>query len=195
LKENNDEQKATRKPRRLRESGLLATESRKEYLRLRKEFYDEIKPCCAIERQYVHSITILIWEILRYIRIKAELINCALLEALKNLLEQALSSQGLSYSEREKAIKDLGARWFVDDTEVAALLARLGLDEGAIEAEAYRLRAKEIEGLDLTITSKEKSREDALHFIGKLRKKLGDRPELYRAPRGKRAAHRGCKVS
>jgi hypothetical protein len=34
--------------------------------------------------------------------IKAELINCALLQALKNLLKQVLSSQGLSYCEREK---------------------------------------------------------------------------------------------
>lgn len=41
--------------------------------------------------------------------------------------------------------------------------------------EAYRLRAKEIEGLDQMITSKAKGREDALRFIGKLRKNLGDR--------------------
>ena len=55
------------------------------------------------------------------------------------------------------------------------LLARLGLNEVTIEAEAYRLRAKEIEGLDQMITSKAKSLEGTLRFIGKLRKNLGDR--------------------
>jgi hypothetical protein len=120
----------------------------------------------------------LAWEVLRLLRTKAGLINCALLEALKNLLKQVLSSQGLSYSQREKAIEDLGARWFVDDAakaEVAALLAKLGLDEASIEAEAYRLRAAEIESVDRLLTSKQQSLEKALRFIGKLRKKLGDR--------------------
>ena len=55
------------------------------------------------------------------------------------------------------------------------LLARLGLDEVTLEAEAYRMRQKEIESLDLMITSKAKSLEGALRFIGKLRKNLGDR--------------------
>src|SRR6516164_638311 len=126
-----------------KEPALLTTESRKEFLSFRKGFYDEIQPSHPTECHYVDSIVMLAWEVLRLLRTKAGLINGALLQALKNLLEQVLSSQGLSYSEREKAIKDLGARWFVEDAakaEVAALLARLGLDEGAIEAEAYRLR-------------------------------------------------------
>jgi hypothetical protein len=111
-------------------------------------FYDQIQPCDAIEHHFVDWIVMLAWEVQRLIRIKAELINGALLEALKNLLKQVLSSQGLGYSEREKAIADLGAHWFVDEAakaEVAALLAKLGLDEATIEAEAHRLRAAEIE--------------------------------------------------
>jgi hypothetical protein len=114
----------------------------------------------------------LAWEVLRLLRTKAGLINGALLQALKNLLEQVLSSQGLSYSEREQVIKDLGARWFVDDaakTEVAALLGKLGLDEASIEAEAHRLRVVEIESVDRLLTCKQQSLEKALRFIGKLR--------------------------
>ena len=86
--------------------------------------------------------------------------------------------------QRDKAAEDLARRWFVDDeakAEVAERLAQLGLDEGAVEAEAYRLRAKEILGLDLMIASKAKSRDDALRFIGKLRKNLGDRLRQTRA--------------
>ncbi|PWT90323.1 MAG: hypothetical protein C5B56_05605 [Proteobacteria bacterium] len=161
-----------------KEPVLLTTESRKEFVRFRKGFYDEIKPSQPTECHHVDWIVMLAWEVLRLRRTKAGLINCALPEALKNLLKQVLSSQRLSYSEREEAIEDLGARWFVDDAakaEVAALLAKLGLDEASIEAEAYRLRAAEIESVDRLLTSKQQSLEKALRFIGKLRKKLGDR--------------------
>jgi hypothetical protein len=154
---------------------LLTTESRKEFLRFRKGFYDEIQPSQPTECHYVDWIVMLAWEVLRLLRIKAGLINCALLEALKNLLEQVLPEE-LSYSQREKAIEDLGARWGVDDAakaEVAALLARFGLDEASIEAEAHRLRAAEIESVDRLLTAKQQSLEKALRFIGKLRKKLG----------------------
>jgi hypothetical protein len=170
---------ATRKARRSREPGLLTTESQEKFLRFRQAHYDEIQPSQPTECHYVDWIVMLAWEVQRFIRIKAELINCALLEALKNLLGEVLSSQGLSYSsEREELIKDLGARWFVDDAgkaEVAALLANLGLDETSIEAEAHRLRADEIESVDRLLTSKQQSLEKALRFIGKLRKTLGDR--------------------
>jgi hypothetical protein len=172
-------QASTRKARRSREPGLLTTESRKEFLRFRKAIYDEIQPSNAIERHFVDWIAMLAWEVLRFLRIKAELINCALLEALQNLLKQVISSDGFDYPyQRDKAAEDLAARWFVDDeakAEVAALLGELGLDESAIEAEAYRLRAAEIESVDRLITSKQRSLEDALRFIGKLRKNLGDR--------------------
>jgi len=170
---------APRKTRRLREPGLLATESRKQFLSLRKEFHDEIKPCCATERLYCDWVASLTWEIRRLPRIRDELINAAMFGALTNLLAQVLPADELGFSlKRDTRAEDLARRWFTNDKgkkEVAALLARLGLDEGAVEAEAYRLRAKEIEGLDLMITSKAKGREDALRFIGKLRKNLGDR--------------------
>ena len=45
----------------------------------------------------------------------------------------------------------------------------------SIEAEAYRLRAAEIESVDRLLTCKQQSLEKALRFICKLRKKLGDR--------------------
>jgi hypothetical protein len=74
-------QTVTRKARRSREPGLLTTESRKAFLRLR----DLIQPSNAIERHFVDWIAMLAWEVLRFLRIKAELLNCALLEALKIL--------------------------------------------------------------------------------------------------------------
>ena len=75
------QQTAIRTDRRLREPGLLAGESRKQYLRLRKELYDEIKPSGAIECGYVDWIASLTWEIQRWLRIKADLIDGAALLA------------------------------------------------------------------------------------------------------------------
>ena len=162
-----------------KEPALLTTESRKEFLSFRKGFYDEIQPSQPTECHYVDWIVMLAWEVLRLLRTKAGLINCALFEALKNLLEQALSSDEFEHPyQRDNAAEDLARRWFVDDVakaEVATLLARLGLDEASIEAEAYRLRAAEIESVDRLLTTKRQSLEKALRFIGKLRKKLGDR--------------------
>jgi len=172
-------QAATRKARRLREPGLLTTESQEEFLRFRQTFYDRIQPCDAIERHFVDWIVMLAWEVLRFIRIKAELINGTLLQALENLLKQALSSDEFEFSyQRDDAAEDLARRWFVDDAakaEVATVLGRFGLDEASIEAEAHRLRAAEIESVDRLLTCKQQSLEKALRFIGKLRKKLGDR--------------------
>jgi hypothetical protein len=172
-------QAATRKARRLREPGLLTTESQEEFLRFRQTFYDRIQPCDAIERHFVDWIVMLAWEVLRFIRIKAELINGTLLQALENLLKQALSSDEFEFSyQRDDAAEDLARRWFVDDAakaEVATVLGRFGLDEASIEAEAHRLRAAEIESVDRLLTCKQQSLEKALRFIGKLRKTLGDR--------------------
>jgi hypothetical protein len=163
----------------LRKPGLLTTESRDEFLRFRKAFYDEIQPSGPIETHYVDWIVTLAWEVRRYLRIKAELINGALFEALKNLLKQALSEDEFEFSyQRDKAAEKLATRWFVDDTakaKVVARLAKLGLDEASVEGEAHRLRAAEIESADRLLTSKQQSLERALRFVGKLRKNLGDR--------------------
>ena len=83
--------KASQSARRLRQPGLLVTKSREEFVRLSKEFHDEIEPSCTTERLYVNSVANLTWEILRLHRIKAELINGALFDALINLLKQVLS--------------------------------------------------------------------------------------------------------
>jgi hypothetical protein len=91
LKDSSDmTAKASRSARRLREPGLLATERREDFVRLRKEFRDEIEPSCTTERLYVDWVASLTWEIFRFHRIKAELINGALFDALTNLLEQVL---------------------------------------------------------------------------------------------------------
>jgi hypothetical protein len=170
---------ATRKAGRLQEPGLLTTESPDEFLRFRKDFYDEIQPSGPTECHYVDWIVMQAWEVLRYLRTKAGIINGALFEALKNLLERALSKDEFEFPyQRDNAAEDLARRWFVDDAakaEVATALANLGQDQASVEGEAHRLRASEIESADRLLTSKQQSLEKALRFVGKLRKNLGDR--------------------
>ena len=60
---------------------LLITESADEFDALRDAFEREIKPRGIIEQMYVHDICSIVWEILRYRRGKAAIINAAFRDA------------------------------------------------------------------------------------------------------------------
>jgi hypothetical protein len=67
-----------------------------------------------------------------------------------------------SCPDRQHAAKDLARRWFEDGearAEVTKLLRRLQLDETAIEAEAFRLRAEDLECLDRSLALEMARRE------------------------------------
>jgi hypothetical protein len=77
---------------------------------------------------------------MRYDRVASVLINVGFPEALRNLLAQI----GVEPDEAS----DLSSRWFTDNdakAEVAEHLARNGLDEHAIEAEAIRACGAQLE--------------------------------------------------
>jgi hypothetical protein len=136
-----------------------------------------MQPRGPIEEYYVDVAVALIWEISRLRRIKCEILNSAFFEALQKLLQQVMT--GFQYDhQRKHAAEDLARRWFADQdvkAEVARLLDQHGLDETTVEAEAFRLRAESIHGVDLLLGAKESALERALRFLGKLRKNLGDR--------------------
>jgi hypothetical protein len=69
---------------------LLITESAEEFDALRDAFEREIKPQGIIDQMYVHDICSIVWEILRFRRCKAVIINTAFRSALGNLLVQLL---------------------------------------------------------------------------------------------------------
>jgi hypothetical protein len=156
---------------------LLTTESRDEFAQLRKAVHEDMQPSGPIEEYYVDVAVALIWEISRLRRIKCEILNSAFFEALQKLLQQVMT--GFQYDhQRKHAAEDLARRWFADQdvkVEVARLLGQHGLDETTVEAEAFRLRAESIHGVDLLLSAKEIALERALRFLGKLRKNLGDR--------------------
>jgi hypothetical protein len=170
-------QTATPKARRSRAPCVLITESPDEFARFRKAVFADLQPSGPIEHHYVDAIVALMCEILRWRRIKCQILNSAFFEALQNLLQQAMQGFECSY-ERDQEAEDLARRWFTDQdvkAEVAALLDQHGLDETTVEAEAFRLRAENIHDADLLLSAKEIALERALRFLGKLRKNLGER--------------------
>jgi hypothetical protein len=151
---------------------LLVTESTVEFDKLRDELLQDIQPQNAIERRYAEDVAYLTWEVRRYRAAKAGIINAALLEALRGILNQVVPQT------RRLMVGNLARGWFDDKkakAEVMTLLQTYGLDESAIAAEAFRLRAKDIESCNRMEAFAEARREKALRFIGKVWKKLAAR--------------------
>ena len=152
---------------------FLVTESAAEFEKLRDELLQDIQPQGAIERRYAEDVAYLTWEVRRYRAAKAGIINAALVAALCGILNQVLPPM------RPLTMAgDLARGWFDDKeakAEVMTLLQTYGLDESAIAAEAFRLRAEDIERCNRMEAVAEARREKGLRVIGKVRKKLAAR--------------------
>jgi hypothetical protein len=146
---------------------LTITESADDYDSLAKSFEQEIKPRGFIEQLYVAEISAIVWETLRLRRSKMATINAAFRGALNNLLVQFLKNPDEMAPPYREA-KVLAFEWFTDPNakqQVAEILKRFHLDETAIEAEAIRSVATDLELLDRMLTSLEARRNRALRSI------------------------------
>jgi hypothetical protein len=162
---------------------VLITESAEKFLRLHDALKDEFKPHGTVEKFMVDEIAALMWEIRRYRRAKTAILNSAYRSALENLLrrcrEPGLSAFGIDDKE------ELAHQWFGNDQNakqaVLQKLAYFGLDERAIEAEAIRIRAAELEKFDRLLASREWRLDKALRtfaeFRGGLRRQLRETAE------------------
>src|SRR5262249_50004039 len=152
---------------------LLITESAEEFDALRDAFEREIKPRGIIEQMYVHDISSIVWEILRFRRCKAVIINSAFRSALEDLLQQLRDpGQSLYDGQLKEQAQTLAHAWFTDKeakNEVSETLSRFGLDESAIEAEAIRRSSSALEVLDRMLTSLESRRNKALGCVAEYR--------------------------
>jgi hypothetical protein len=155
---------------------LLITESKDEFDLLRDTLNQEVKPRGIIEQMYVEDIAYLVWEILRLRRSKAAIINLAFRDALTEVVTQLLRNPG----ERKYQLKDhsekLAREWFSDPDvkkQIAGLLREFDLDETAIEAEAFRKSADDLERIDRLMASAEARRDKALVCIAQYRGDFG----------------------
>jgi predicted TIM-barrel fold metal-dependent hydrolase len=152
---------------------LLITESKDDFKRIRDALADEIKPRGILEQMYVEDIAYLVWEVLRLRRSRAGIINVAFREALESVLEQCLREPDRYVG--QEADK-LAHEWFTDPSakkEVAELLRSFELDETAIEGEAIRKSADDLERIDRLMASAEARRDKALVCIAQYRGDFG----------------------
>jgi hypothetical protein len=155
---------------------LLINESVDEFAALRKELKNEIQPEGVIEQMYVDDFAVLIWEILRLRRYKTILIDSHRHDALRGILEQLLCDDDYDQPyDKTLDAEDLARNWFDHkkaQARVAKLLRQFQMDDGAIEAEAFRLCAEDLERLDRLLTALEFRRDKALRCIAEYRQIL-----------------------
>jgi hypothetical protein len=146
--------------------GLLRTESKQERDELVRELTEEIQPRGRIEREYVNDIAYLTWEIMRYRRFKTATINNAFRVALEETL-RSIDADPFSLPGCDTA-HELAHGWFSDEESkerALGLLEKAGLDEMAIEAQAFVLKLTEIERIDRFLVSAEVRRDKALRTL------------------------------
>ena len=156
-----------------RTPGLLITESSKHFARHRKGLADHIRPAGSVDTEYVKDIAFTNWEIDRYRRIGAAILSNRIVEALENLLKRMLPRNDYAtYLDLQHAAKDLAFRYF-SESEVRAyvlnLLRSYQLDETAIEAEAFRLCATELELLNRMVALLTGHRDKNYFVLAELR--------------------------
>src|ERR1700683_917483 len=130
---------------------LLITESKDQYEEIRDAFVREIAPSGIVERQYVDDICYLSWDILRLRRCKAALINLSFRKALEKILNELLRHLSSEFDFDKLEANTLAHDWFHSQRErskVLKLLDQFHLDETAIEAEAIRTCAADLELLE-----------------------------------------------
>jgi hypothetical protein len=152
---------------------LLMTESAKEFASLCASLSREMKPRGIIEQTYVDDFATILWEIWRLRRCKAVIINTAFRPALENLLRQLMRPPGLFFDDLQNdRVNALALAWFSDPQckdEVTENLREFHLDDFAIEAEAIRISARDLEPLDRMVTSLEVRRDKVLRSIAEYR--------------------------
>lgn len=151
---------------------LLVTEAADQFAAIQTALGQELKPRGIIENIYLQDMTVLVWEIWRFRRCKVAIINSEFRAALASLLTRLLSEPGADPIRIDDEAAALAAAWFTDPAakaRVAELLKGSQLDASAVEAEAIRRLAADLERLDRMIASAESRRNKALRSIAEYR--------------------------
>jgi hypothetical protein len=158
---------------------LLFGESAEEFANLRAELMREIEPKGVIERIFVNDLALLVFDIVRFRRFHTDIILKARPAALSTILLQLLAKINFLHDDSIKA-KKLTQAWFensADKVEVQKLLAQFGLDESAIDAEAYRAVFAELQELNKMLALAETRFSKTLRSIADYRKSFAVRAE------------------
>ena len=146
-------------------SPVLITECEKEFDKLLEALAQDLAPRNTVEKWFVADIAYLVWETLRLRRVKAAVWNMAQKDAVLRIL------WGLPAVDRDWAVK-ASAVWLTHAGIREDIMERLeesGLDESAIEAEAMRWVASDVEMLDRMMASREMRFQKAFRAIADYR--------------------------
>jgi vacuolar-type H+-ATPase subunit I/STV1 len=161
-------------------SPVLMNESADDLDRVRETLNNEIKPRGMIEQLYLLDYAELTFEVLRLRRWKMALLNKNFVPALEAVFTQLLQHSGYNYGEASATAKDIAHRWFIDK-EVKKygkrLLRQCRLDVSAIEVEAFRKSADEIELIDKLLASAESRRNKIIREMAAYRNGLAQQLE------------------
>lgn len=164
---------------------VLRTESKDDLAKLRDEAIQEIGPRNFIERRSVEDVVSYTWDIMRYRRIINGIINNALSSAVKQILHQIQLPPTTNSKQSLKkllASENAAYEWLFDrdvKQDVSSVLAEFGYDESAIEAEAFRLVADDLEQANRLLRFAEVGRDRSLRSIVKYRKSFADIVERF----------------
>jgi hypothetical protein len=151
-----------------RPRGLLITESAPDFARLHNELKDQIGPTGAIEEHLIEDLAFILWEIQRLRRLRAELLNTALRDAVRNLMQEVLPRDDFEIAlDFGQAAGNLARRWPADRqarAEVSEHLRRFQLDETTIESEALKICAEDYERIERMLVLNT-SRRDKLLYV------------------------------
>jgi hypothetical protein len=159
---------------------LLFGESAEQFASLHAELMREIEPKGIIERIYVKHLALVVWDIVRFRRFQTDIILNARSAALLTILRQLLAKINFPHDIDGIKAKTLTQAWFensADKIEVQKLLEQFGLDEGAIDAEAYRTVFAELQDLNKMLASAEARFSKTLRSIADYRKSFAQRAE------------------
>jgi hypothetical protein len=146
---------------------LIPGEDVDAYQQLKALVTDAIRPLDIIEHILADDFVSLEWEILRYRRVKANLIDAARLAAVANALRLSMSvSEDLMWDPSGRGPEMMALKWSKGEQiaieKVEAALDPAEIEEKAIVAAAVSIKLDDIERLDHMIMTMEARRNNAL---------------------------------
>ncbi len=143
-------------------SNLLSFESQRDHGLLEEAIRNHFGPRNLLDEMWCAEILETTWETNRLQLFKRQILNSAKPAALRNLLGSITDNTD------PEGIDELSFRWFSQKSakkKVAAMLEEAGLDESAIDAEAYRLVLAEIVQIDRRLTELAERRDEIVRLI------------------------------
>jgi hypothetical protein len=154
-------------------SPALITERKEEFDELHAALTEDLAPRDIVEKIFVDDIARIFWDLRRQRRAKTALLDMASKNAVLRILGNLRVDQCWA-----KQADDL---WFTDAgfrQDLIELLGKFSLDESAIDAEAMRWVAQDVEVLDKQIASREMRFRNALRTMTDYRQSFADQARI-----------------